>query len=194
VSAVRYEDAVEAIEARLGKKAAKHCKRVAEAAAELAQTYGVDVEAARLAGVLHDWDREQGAGALLGEAEAAGIEVTASDAATPHLLHARTGAIAARAALPGLSDEVVSAISRHTLGAPDMTPLDMVIYLADMIESHRDYPGVETLREAVGDVALAEVFALGYRQSVSHLVEARKRIHPITIDVWNAYVAVNPHE
>ena len=58
-----------------------------------------------------------------------------------------------------------------------------------MIESHRDYNGVETLREAVGAVSLAELFALGYQQSTRHLVDARKRIHPVTIDVWNAYVA-----
>lgn len=191
MSEVRIEDAAAAIETRLGKKATKHCKRVSEAAEELAKTYGVDEKRARLAGMLHDWDREQDTATLLAEARAAGIEITAAEAASPHLLHARTGALGAKAALPGLDDEVVSAISRHTLGGRDMTPLQMVVYLADMIESHRDYPGVEELRDAVGTVTLQELFALGYRQSMVHLVEARKPIHPVTVDVWNEYVAVN---
>ena len=190
MSAVSYPDALDAVHAHLGKKAAKHCVRVAEAAHKLALAYDVDAEEARLAGLLHDWDREATPQGLLGEARAAGVDVTSVDAVVPHLLHARTGAIAARSALPGLSDAVVSAISRHTLGAPDMTPLEMVVFLADMIESHRDYPGVETLRDSVGEVALPELFALGYRQSVGHLVEARKPIHPVTVDVWNQYVAV----
>ena len=42
-----------------------------------------------------------------------------------------------------------------------MTPLDMVVYLADMIEPNRDYPGVQDLRDAVGAVSLSELFALG---------------------------------
>jgi predicted HD superfamily hydrolase involved in NAD metabolism len=192
VTAVSYDEALAALEARLGKKAAKHCKRVSEAAVVLALAYGVDLDLARLAGLLHDWDREQSADELLAAAKAAGIEITPADAVTPHLLHARTGAVAARVALPGLPDEAVNAISRHTVGAVGMSDLDMVVYMADMIESHRDYLGVDELRDAVGVVSLAEVFALGYRQSVRHLVEARKLIHPVTIDVWNEHVAGEP--
>ena len=192
MSAVTYDDALAAIEARLGKKAAKHCKRVSDAATALAVVYGVDADLARLAGLLHDWDREQTPEALLAAARQAGIEITPADEATPHLLHARTGAVAAAAALPGLPDEVVTAISRHTIGAMDMSGLDMVVYLADMIESHRDYDGVEGLRAAVGVVSLAELFARGYQQSTTHLIDARRRIHPVTIDVWNEYVAGDP--
>ena len=186
---VSFEEANSAIEARLGHKAAKHCRRVAEAAAALALEYGVDAQAARLAGLLHDWDREQTPEALLEAARAAGIEITDADAATPHLLHSRTGAVAVRSALPGIPDEVVIAISRHTLGAEKMSALDRVVYLADMIESHRDYPGVEELRAAAGRVSLAELFALGYQQSMLHIIDARKSIHPLTVAVWNANVA-----
>jgi len=189
VSEVRYEDGLAAIEARLGHKATKHCERVAATAAALAVAYGADADAARLAGLLHDWDRESAPEELLGEAKRAGIEITDADEANPHLLHARTGALAARAALPGLSEQVVQAISRHTIGAPDMTPLDMVVYLADMIEPRRDYPGVQELRDAVSAVSLGELFALGYQMSMRHLVDARKRIHPQTVAVWNALVA-----
>lgn len=189
MSEVRYEDALAAVEARLGHKAAKHCRRVAATAAALAVTYGADADAARLAGVLHDWDRETSPDELLGEAKRAGLPISDADEANPHLLHARTGALAAREALAGLPAPVVQAISRHTIGAPDMTPLDMVVYLADMIEPHRDFPGVQELRDAVGRVSLAELFALGYQQSMRHLVDARKRIHPETVAVWNELVA-----
>jgi predicted HD superfamily hydrolase involved in NAD metabolism len=192
VSAVTYDDALAAIEARLGKKAAKHCKRVSDAATALALVYGVDPDLARLAGLLHDWDREQTPEALMTAARAAGIEITSADEATPHLLHSRTGALAVAAALPGLPEAVVTAISRHTIGALGMSGLDMVVYLADMIESHRDYDGVGALRAAVGAVSLAGLFALGYQQSTRHIVDARKRIHPVTIDVWNEYVAGEP--
>jgi predicted HD superfamily hydrolase involved in NAD metabolism len=189
MTAVTYDDALSALEARLGHKAAKHCKRVAATAAGLAAAYGIDVDSARLAGLLHDWDRETPAETLLAAAASDGLAVSDADAANPHLLHARTGAVAVREAFPELPAEVTQAIARHTLGAADMTPLDMIVYLADMIEPHRDFEGVEGLRDAVGEVSLPKLFALGYEHSVRYLVDAHKRIHPDTVAVWNALVA-----
>lgn len=192
MSGVSFAEAQAAVEARLSPRNAEHCRSVAVAAGELARVYDVDIELARLAGLLHDWDRERSAGDLLGEAERYGIVLTPTDTHTPHLLHARTGARSVAEAFPGLPREVIDAVERHTLGEPGMTPLDMVVYLADMIESHRDYPGVKALREAVGVVSLAELFALGYQQTVAHVVAVRREMHPMTVDVWNCYVAGEP--
>ena len=177
------------IGARLGKKAAAHCRRVSMQSEELAAVYGVDGAAAALAGLLHDWDRQRPDGEVLAAAREAGIAVSEADAARPHLLHARTGAEALRVELPGLPDEIVSAVSRHTIGAPDMSGLDMVVYIADMIEPGRAYPGVEALRESVGKVSLTELFARCYEQSMLHLIGARKPIHPDSVAVWNSLVA-----
>jgi predicted HD superfamily hydrolase involved in NAD metabolism len=189
VSGIRYEDAVAAVDAHLGHKAAKHCKRVAETAAELATTYGVDPDAARLAGLLHDWDREVPRDELVLRARRFGIKVTDSEESSPYLLHARTGALAVKDAFPALPTEISCAISRHTVGSADMTPLDMVVYLADTIEPHRAYPGVDELRDAVGVVPLAELFALGYQLSMRNLIDTRRRIDPESVAVWNALVA-----
>ena len=84
---------------------------------------------------------------------------------------------------------MVQAIARHTVGAPEMTDLDRVVYLADMLEPARTYRGVDKLRQAVGEVSLPELFALGYRVSVMHLLRTRRRIHPETVAVWNSLVA-----
>jgi predicted HD superfamily hydrolase involved in NAD metabolism len=189
-----YDAALEAVRSRLGKKSAEHCRRVAETAAGLAIIYGVDVRSAKLAGLLHDWDRELPAPELLGRALEAGITISDADAARPKLLHARTAAASLSAAFPGIDDDVVQAVARHTIGAVDMSRLDMVIYLADMLEPARDYPGVEELRAQVGSASLSELFALGYRESMRHLVDARKRIHPETVAVWNVWVAGDAHE
>jgi len=184
-----FEDVTAALHARLGESAVGHSLRVGETAARLAEVYGVEVEPARVAGALHDWDRERGADELIGDATAAGMDVSAADTLVPYLLHARTGARALAAQFPGISEEIVTAVERHTLGAVDMSPLDMVVYLADMLEPAREYEGVQELRERVGAVTLAELFALGYQHSVAHLISSRRRIHPQTVAVWNALVA-----
>lgn len=186
---VAYETAAQALEARLTPDAFEHSVRVAETAAGLAMIYAADVEEARLAGLLHDWDRERDRGEMLAAAVDAGIAVTPTDVAKPRLLHAETGAASLVEELPGLPDSVLSAVARHTLGDVEMSDLDRIVYIADMIEPGRDFAGVDDLREAVGSVSLDALFALGYRHTLLYLIKEGRPIHPRTVDVWNALVA-----
>jgi HD superfamily phosphohydrolase YqeK len=75
------------------------------------------------------------------------------------------------------------------LGDVEMSDLDRIVYIADMIEPGRDYPGVDDLREAVGSVSLNALFALCYRHTLLYLIEEGRPIHPRTVDIWNALVA-----
>ena len=184
-----YEAADALLEQRLSPSAAAHCRRVGDTAASLATLYGVDVATARLAGLLHDWDREQTPEQLFAAAAAAGISVSTADTTVPYLLHAHTGAAAIRAAFPGVPDAVITAVAHHTVGSADMTDLDKIVYVADMIEPRREYPGVETLRELSATATLAELFATAYQRSILYLIGNRKRIHPDTVAVWNELVA-----
>jgi len=87
---------------------------------------------------------------------------------------------------------VVDAVARHTVGSAQMTALDKVVYIADMIEPGRDYEGVDELRKIAATAPLDELFVSAYQQSVAHLVRSRKRIHPQTVAVWNALIAGDP--
>lgn len=184
---VSLETVSAAIAERLGAEAAEHSHRVARAAGDLARIYGVSVEEALLAGMLHDWHREVGEDVLLREADAAGLTVWPADRIDPRLLHARLGALDAQVHFPEISDDVARAIERHTLGAVEMSELDMVVYVADMIEPGRAFKGVDDLREAVGSLSLSELFAEAYRLSVLHVIRQRKPLHPVTVEVWNAH-------
>lgn len=186
---VTFDMAEAAVRTHLGEEAFAHSRAVADMAGLIATVYGLDVAAARLAGLLHDWHRELGPAELLTRARAAELPVTDAEEIAPYLLHAQTGAQELREVFPDLGPEVLAAIENHTLGDPLMAPLDKAVYVADMIEPGRDYQDVDDLREAVGTVALDDLFALCYQHSIAHLVATRKRLHPKTIDVWNALVA-----
>jgi len=186
---VSYEDALTELSSRLGPDSVSHSVRVAETAATLAVMYGADEQTARLAGLLHDWDREIAHAELLESARAREIPVSDEDVSHPYLLHARTGAESLSRTFPDLPSEVLSAVERHTVGAAQMNDIDKIVYVADMIEPYRDFDGVDDLREVVGTVDLDELFARGYQQSVTYLVSQRKQIHPDTVVVWNAHVA-----
>ncbi len=102
-----------------------HTMGVVKEAALLATIHGVDAKQARLAALLHDCGRSEDNGPLT---------------------HAKTGARLAAEIYAVTDEEVINAIRYHTTGAVGMSRLAMVIYLADMVEDGRDFPGVESLR------------------------------------------------
>lgn len=189
LAGVSYAEALAALKVQLSPPSVEHCQRVADTAAQLAVIYGVDEATARLAGLLHDWDRDLKGAALVGRARVLGVPVGVADESVPYLLHARTGAADVAVAFPGIDPEIVTAIARHTVGAVGMSDLDKVIYVADMIEPARTFKGVEVLRESVGHVSLDELFLGAYDRSIRHLIKARKLVHPDTVEVWNSLVA-----
>lgn len=185
----RHAEAHDRLRARVSADTLGHCERVAETAARIATSYGVDAAQARLAGLLHDWSKEEAPDALVALARRYNLPVTDADLAVPYLLHAPVGAIDVADALPSIDENVLRAIAAHTCGAREMSELDMVVYVADAIEPGRTHDGVKALRGAVGSVPLRELFARTYAASFRHLIEKRRCVHPVTTDVWNALVA-----
>lgn len=186
---VTYELAHEAVVARLSADGAAHCERVAEMAAEIASVYRVDPTGARLAGVLHDWHRETDVGELLRRAETGDVAITEIDRAVPYLLHGPVAAHDLALEYPDIGSDVLEAVAAHTCGAPVMSALSMTVYVADVIEPGRRYARASELRGVVGDVTLGELFARAYSASLRHLIETRRRLHPVTFEVYNLHVA-----
>lgn len=183
-----WEIALAALTERLDERGVRHSVSVASMAESLAETYSLDAEAARLAGLLHDWCKDMSGPELLGRAEALGIPVTEADRAVPYLLHAPVAAEELRHAFPGIPAEVLEAIGAHTYGSAALTPLEMAVYVADTLEPGRTHAGVEDLRALVGVVSLEELFARTYADSLRHLVDSRRRFHPETVATWNRIV------
>ena len=151
-----------------------HTQGVSDTAVQLAQKYGADTQLAARAGILHDVTKALTPGeqqALIGRWQ---LPVTDFERANPQLLHAKTGAAAAQSIF-GESDAVVSAIKYHTTGKPDMTALEKIIYLADMIEPNRTYPGVDAIREAAARDLDAGVL-LALERTIAFLQEERAAV------------------
>ncbi len=182
---VSYEQAHAHLKARLSPVALGHSERVAATAAHLAALYGADVEAARLAGLLHDWHRETPADELVSRARRLGLDVTEVDEAVPYLLHGPVAQADLELEFPDLDNDVLSAVGAHTYGMPDMAPLAMLVYVADVIEPGRHQDGVDSLRSSAGVRPLGDLFAEAYAASLHHLIDRRRRIHPQTVTTWN---------
>ncbi|HCC32541.1 MAG TPA: phosphohydrolase [Clostridiales bacterium] len=155
------------------------------AAAELlAHRYGLDREQARLAAFLHDIARDMETSELLKRVSEYGILIDEMEAREPLLLHAKVGATMARKLL-GIEDAaVLQAVERHTTGAPGMTVLDAVVYVADYIEPGRDFPGVDEVRRAAGQ-DLAHAVVLAMNGTLQYLLRENRLVHPRTVDARN---------
>jgi predicted HD superfamily hydrolase involved in NAD metabolism len=116
-----------------------HVLRVARTAVALARAHGVDVEQARLAGMLHDLARLYSSERLVAECREHGLAIDDYERANPIVLHARLGAALARSEFGVDDPAVLSAIARHTVAAAEMSPLDAIVYLADGLEPGRDF-------------------------------------------------------
>lgn len=64
----------------------------------------------------------------------------------PSVLHQYAGEYIARYRLGVTDEEVLSAIACHTSGKEEMSLLDKLVFLADLLEAERSYPGVDNLR------------------------------------------------
>lgn len=180
-----------AVDNRLSGKRLAHVHSVSDYAAELARVYGVNEYDARIAGVLHDWDKLLTDDELPARMDELGIERPNHIELLYPVLHSFTGAAAVKREFPELSDEIASAIHNHTLGAIEMSDLDIVIFVADMIEPLRKSkgrPDVKRMRKMVGEVSLDELYFEGYAATIRSLVDRKRFIHPMAFDIWNALV------
>lgn len=180
-----YETCRKRLAERLHRPRYEHSLGVAETAGRLARRFGVDEEKARLAGLLHDNAREFPVSEMIREAKARDIPVTPIDRAMPLLLHAPLGAYRLREVYGVTDAEIARAIALHTVGGAAMTPLDHIVYFADMIEPGRTYPGVEALR-ALGEMAtLREMMLEAFSQSILYVIGQGHLIHPNTVTARN---------
>ena len=190
LSAAFFEARERDLERRLGRRRFEHTLGVADTAARLARLYSVDERKARLAGLLHDWDKNYDDEGIRTRVQELGLTVDPYVfEEMPQLLHGPTAAAALAREFPCLPRDVVQAVERHTAGAVGMTDLDMVVYVADALEPGRDYAGLDEIRALVGKVPLEELYLATFRQVFMNLVERRKRIHPQSIEIWNHSLA-----
>jgi len=144
----------------LEKKRIPHVAACEDAAVSLAERWGVDVDEAREAAILHDITKRLDTKGHLSVLRESGVTVGEVKPAEDKLLHAKSGAALAYARF-GVSEEVRDAIRWHTTGKAGMSNLAKVLYLADYIEATRSFAGVEKLRElAYEDIDKAMVMGL----------------------------------
>ncbi len=171
------------VEKRLSPKRFAHTLGTVECAVGLARRFGADEEKARLAALLHDVTKEWSSSEQLNFFSKHGIMICNAQKLTPQLFHAISGAIVAKETF-GMDDAVCDAIRSHTTGRVGMSVLEQVLWLADLIEPGRDFPGVEEIR-AIAKEDLSRAVCAGMSHSIAFLLEHDRLIDTQMVDARN---------
>lgn len=158
----------------------EHSVRVAVMAVQHAAAFGVDEERALLAAALHDVAKNLKADDPLLRGFVCPPDV-------PHsVVHQFSGAYVAEHLL-GITDEgILNAIRYHTSGRPNMQSLEKLIFLSDLLESGRDFPGVDELRRLMESDPKACLFKALERQ-IAHIEERGFDVYPLTQKAYEYY-------
>ncbi len=168
----------------LDKRKYKHSINVAETAEKLAVRFDNNPKKAYLAGLIHDIARNINEEQLLAIADNNNLINHPVEYNIPIVLHANVGAFIAKTRLKIKDDDVIDAVEKHTVAAPDMSDLAKIIYLADIIEPDRKFDGLENLRKlSLKDLDKAYLQALD--KSIIYIIKKGTLIHPYTIEARN---------
>lgn len=138
-----------------------HTAGVIIMALQLSKKLGVDSEKAELSALLHDLAKYKNPEDYKGKIPSN----LPSD-----IVHQFLGEYIAREELGVTDEEVLSAIKYHTTGRKNMSSLEKVIYIADLLEPSRTFDGVETLRREV-----EKDFHKGFKICLEEIVEFLNR-------------------
>lgn len=171
--------------AQMSQKRFQHVLRVEEEAQRLAIHYQIDVEACRYAALLHDvakeWTHDQYEAIVLDKQLDARLLDYGSE-----ILHGPVGSVVAREMF-GVSDTVAFAIYYHTIGHAEMDDVAKVLFIADYIESGRDFKGVDLAREIAYD-NLDKAVAYKLQQTIQFLANKGVVIYPETVVAYNEWI------
>lgn len=178
----------EKLRERLTDKRYEHSLGVEYTAAALAMAHGLDIEQAAIAGLLHDCAKCYSAEDKIAKCEKYGLPISDFERQNPELLHAKLGAAVAKDKYKVRDHEILSAITWHTTGCPNMSDLDKIIYIADFIEPNRkELPEMDEIRkEAFQDLDKCLVHILS--NILDYLSRKGSKIDPITEETYNYYV------
>lgn len=177
------ESLLETLKTKIKPKRYKHVLRVEQTAIELAKKYGVNPEKASIVALMHDYAKDMLHEEMLILAQKR-WDCPDLEKANDNIWHGFAAATIAKELYGVMDEEMLIAISAHTIGWYEMSPLTSVLYIADYMEPGRDFPGVEKARKlAYKDLERAVDFKMS--QTIKHLVEEKKELFLPTIEFYN---------
>ena len=166
-----------------------HTLGVAYLSASLAMCHGVSHQDALIAGLLHDCAKNYPEDTMLSDCLRLNLSLSEYEQKIPELIHAPYGAYLAQTEYGILQEDILLAVRNHTLGRPNMTPIEQIVYLADYLEPGRNHPTTPVLDELrkIAFQSLDEATYLVSKNSIHYFETTGKAADPMTYQVYEYY-------
>lgn len=191
------EKVQEKLQFKLTPKRFIHTIGVRYTAAALAMRYGLSIEDASMAGVLHDCAKCFTDDELVKKCIKHNLDCTEVEIRNGFLLHAKLGAFYAQKKYGIENEDIISAIRYHTTGRAGMKPLEAVVFTADYIEpGRRPLPHIEEVRRMAFvdiDEAIYQILdrTLGYLGEQAQTDNNGREIEIHTIEAFKYYKRIH---
>ena len=172
-----------------------HIYRVRDVGLDLATRHGIDEERAELAILGHDVARAARKDEILRLAGHFGISPLEIERRSPVTLHGPVGAELLRQE-DGLDDEeILAAVRWHTTGHSELTPLGLLVFIADKLEPRKikSYPYQRELQHIANESLSQAVLEFLCRETALRL-QSRRPVHPASVGAINALLVANEAE
>lgn len=168
----------------LMEKRYNHTLGVVKTALELAEIYNVNKEKAEIAALSHDIAKNMKIYELKKIIDDEGISLTIDEENNVELWHSIVAPILGRKIFKIEDNDILNAMRYHTTGRENMSKLEKIIYLADLIEPSRNFNGVDELRRiSRQDLDLAMLKSLTH--TIKYLLDKNVAIDGNTIKARN---------
>ena len=186
IRAWRLYEIPNAREALAGEKPTRkaHSLRVAEVAAKRAVQLRMSERKAIAAALFHDCAKN----IAPSDERLAGFCVPSEWGEVPESVwHQFAGAYLAERVF-GVDDcDILNAVRYHTSGRENMSDLEKLIFLSDMVEEERSYDVVDKIRESFWNDGLDKCLLLALSETVAYLKRKNAYVYPLTEKALNYY-------
>ncbi len=175
----------------LSEKRYIHSIGVMEMSEELAKIYNVDIETAKIAGLLHDIAKEMPKEEILKYVEENNIIITEVESINTGILHGKIGADIAKKKY-NVNEQIQKAIKYHTTTNPNMDTLAKIVYVADKIELNRksDYFDIELERKLAKE-NLDKALLVILDNTTKYLIDNNRLLVEESIETRNKLLILN---
>ena len=181
----------EKLNTMLKPKRLEHSINVAKCAIKLSEIYGYDKEKAYLAGLVHDCAKYFTKEQIDSYVEKYNIELDPLEVDNIALSHSIIGSFAIQDVFNIQDMDIINAVRYHTTGRENMSTLEKIIFMADMIEEGRNFPGVDELRKLSFNGQLDKALITSLNNTIKFVIENNQLIHPRSVSARNYLMQEN---
>ena len=182
---------IEKLNTMLKPKRLEHSINVAKCAIKLSEIYGYDKEKAYLAGLVHDCAKYFTKEQIDSYVEKYNIELDPLEVDNIALSHSIIGSFAIQDVFNIQDMDIINAVRYHTTGRENMSTLEKIIFMADMIEEGRNFPGVDELRKLSFNGQLDKALITSLNNTIKFVIDNDQLIHPRSVKARNYLMQEN---